>query len=487
MTMKRRAFLGSLGMAGVGGALLPRGLGQEVVAGTRDEKHWDARLAGMSLSELRKTLHQELFEVLLPFWDQHGIDHEHGGVMCSLDYDGTLINSNKLMWFQGRAIWIYSFLYNNFGQNPQHLEIARKTKDFVLKHGAQNDGWWAELLSREGKVLTPFGGDIEGIYFIAEGLQEYAVAAHDNQARDLALTLLKKLFAYFNRPEFRYAGPDFPELKPGGPCVRPQGTWMLNLNIATQMLKRWDDPEITAIAEHATDAIVNHHFNPEIGLNTEMLYFDFSRPPGEERKSRICHGIEVLWMVMDEANRRKDSALWNTCAERMHHHLDAGWDQIYGGISQWLNVDQGGYQWPPETPVGTNFAFGFTGEYNYMKTLWGMNEVMVGCLNVFERTEADWAAKYFGLAYQIINEKFSQKKRGLPGYTLFTDRRFTPQPHVARQDNYHPLRQPMLNLLTLDRMLEKSSTAGLPRDWRTPEYSGDPTVRRKNHEVLVAV
>jgi N-acylglucosamine 2-epimerase len=458
MTMKRRAFLGSLGIAGVGSSLLPGVLDQAIVTGSETPRA-NVQLAGMSLPELRKTLHDELFNVLLPFWDKYGVDHEYGGVMCSLDYDGTLMNSDKLMWFQGRAIWIYSFLYNNFGQNPRHLEIARKTKEFVLKYAPQKDGWYAELLSREGKVIKPFGGDIEGIYFIAEGLQEYAVAAQDNEARHLALTLVKKLFRYFNRPEFRYAGPDFPNLKPDGPCVRPQGTWMLNLNIATQILKRWNDPEIAEIADHAADAIFNRHYNPEIGLNTEMLYFDFTRPPGEERKSRVCHGIEVLWMVMDEANRRGDSSMWNACAERMHRHLDAGWDRIYGGICQWLNVDEGGYQWPPETPVGTDFAFRFIGEYNYMKTLWGMNEVMVGCLNVFERTGADWAAKYFDLAYHVIKEKLSQKLRGLPGYTLFTDRRFTSHDHVARQDNYHPLRQPMLNILTLDRMIKKSNSA----------------------------
>ena len=64
-----------------------------------------------------------------------------------------------------------------------------------------------------------------------------------------------------------------------------------------------------------------------------------------------------------------------------------GWDDIYGGMAQWVNVSQGGYEWPPETPVGTNFSFRFVGEYNYMKTLWGMNEVLVATLRVFERTK----------------------------------------------------------------------------------------------------
>jgi len=205
------------------------------------------------------------------------------------------------------------------------------------------------------------------------------------------------------------------------------------------------------------DAIMNRHYNPDIGLNTEMLYSDFSRPKEEAQKSRFGHCVEALWLVMDEAIRRKDDGLWKTCAERIHHHLDVGWDYIYGGLSQWINVDHPCYQWPPELPPGTTLELHFAGEYEYMKSLWAQNEVLVATLNVFERTGAEWAASYFGMARQIINEKFSQKLRGHPaGYVLFGDRRITPEPHVGRQDNYHPLRQLMFNILTLDRMIRRA-------------------------------
>jgi hypothetical protein len=56
------------------------------------------------------------------------------------------------------------------------------------------------------------------------------------------------------------------------------------------------------------------------------------------------------------------------------------------------------------------------------------------------------------MAQNVIDEKFSRKRFGQPGYMLFADRRMVQQPHVRRQDNYHPPRQLMLNLLTLERM-----------------------------------
>ena len=408
----------------------------------------------MPLGDLRNELHDQLFNAVLPFWDKYGIDHENGGIMCSLDYGGGLARTEKMLWFQGRAIWVYSFLYNHFQKDPHYLEIARQTKDFLYDHALQPDGWWAEVLSREGKVLRPFSGDTEGMYFIADGLQEYAAATGDESAREAGLELYKKLFRYFNNPDFRYRGADFEYLWNLDRAVRPQGLWFLNLNIATQILKRGNDAEIAAAADTCVDAILRRHFHPEIGLNTEMLYFDFTRPKEEEYKVRFGHSIEALWMLMDEADRRGDRALWETCAERIRRHIDAGWDHIYGGLMQWVNVDQGCYVWPKETPPGTSVEYQFAGEYEYMKTLWGLNEVMIATLKVFARTRAEWAAHYYSLAYQLVKENFSQKSRGYPaGYTLFADRRMTPQPHVARQDNYHPIRWLMLNLLTLDAML----------------------------------
>ena len=113
------------------------------------------QLAGMGLAELRQSLYDELFQVCLPFWDKHGIDHENGGVMCGLDYDGTRVNTEKMLWFQGRAIWVYSFLYNHFGKNPQFLEVARKTKEFVFTHAFKKTGGGRNSCRGKGKSCGP--------------------------------------------------------------------------------------------------------------------------------------------------------------------------------------------------------------------------------------------------------------------------------------------------------------------------------------------
>ena len=442
--MNRRVFLSSAGLAavpalvGCSGSRAPQ----------RNSVDQGPKLAEKTLPELRARYWSDLFDSVLPFWEQHGVDKEYGGVLCFLDYDGTRVNTDKFLWFQGRAIWIYSYLYNNFGDR-KHLEIASNIKQFVYDNARGADGWWAELLSREGKVLRPFSGDVYGMYFVVEGLQEYAAAAGDEGAMQTAVDLFLKLNTFIEQPDFHHPGTP-------SPGVRPQGFWMVNLRIATQILQRIEHPEIESIAERSVEAIVEKHFNPDIGLNNEHLHYDFSRVEGEERKCLFGHSIENYWMVMDEALRIDDQALWDVCADRIHRHLEIGWDHVFGGLMHMVNVDAGGYTWPPDRPVGTDYDFRFIGEYHYMKAMWALTEVLIATLNVYERRQLEWASRFFGLAQAAIDEKFSMASEGLAGYVLFGDRQVTRHPSVARQDNYHPPRQLMLNIQSLDRMLTLS-------------------------------
>lgn len=440
-SLKRRTFLGSAGAAG------PL---RQTAEAWPDAPPPGTELAGVPLVQWRRRFHDELFGSLLPFWATHGIDHQFGGVMHSLDYDGTLVAANKLSWFQGRAIWVYSFLYNHFERDPAYLEVARQAKNFLLKNAPQPDGWWAEEFARDGTVLRPFHGDLYGMYFAAEGLQEYAWAAKDDESRELAFQLMRKLRRRIEEPGFLCMDTEVPG-------QRTQGLWMVTLNTARQMTARWPDAELQALLDEAIDNVVNRHYNPEIGLNNEVLNRDFSRPKDHASRCLLGHSVETLWMIAEEALRRGDRKLWDTCAERIHKHLDVGWDHVFGGFSEWVNVDQGGFVWPVFTPVGTSLVFRFVGEFFYLKPLWALHEILVATLNVFEQTGAGWAARYFGMAQRLIEEKYSMKQQGLPGSMLFADRRMTRPPHTARQDNYHPLRQLMLNLLTLDRMIGRGS------------------------------
>jgi mannose/cellobiose epimerase-like protein (N-acyl-D-glucosamine 2-epimerase family) len=394
-----------------------------------------------SFEQLRDRYRRELFDEQLSFWDRCGIDHELGGFCCSLGYDGTRVNDEKFVWFQGRGLWVYSFLYNNLKADPAHLEAARKTKDFLLTHAPQPDGSWASKLSRDGRPLAP-ESDFYGRYFAIEGLYEYSHAAKDEHAHDTALAMFKELFRR--------------ETAGDAAGLVTQGFWMVNVNIARQILERETDGEVAAIAEASIEAVIHKHFNPDYGLNNENLDRNFTRSTEEATKCNLGHSVETLWMVMLEGQRKGDDRLQQVCAERIQHHVNVGWDWVYGGLAMWINVDQGGYEWPVENVPGTDLEFRSVGEYNYTKSLWALDEVLVACLLILEQGAAPWAAQFRVEAQKAIDEKFSMKEvAGQPTYVLFSDRRITRPARSVRQDNYHRLRALMMNLLTLERIVRR--------------------------------
>lgn len=104
----------------------------------------------LSLQKLQDRYHSDLFDDFIPHMDQFVIDHQNGGFMCSVDIsNGKQVNSNKTAWFEGRGMWTYSFLYNHFGKNPKYLEVARKSKDFILKLQPKDNSFWTSSFDRE--------------------------------------------------------------------------------------------------------------------------------------------------------------------------------------------------------------------------------------------------------------------------------------------------------------------------------------------------
>ena len=103
-----------------------------------------ATLAGMSLEKLLEDYHHNFFNRYLPFWEKGGIDRETGAVMCILNDDGSVAEDEVFNWCQGMALWVYSFLYNNFGRDTRFLKIAERICNFMVKYMKAENGTWYE-------------------------------------------------------------------------------------------------------------------------------------------------------------------------------------------------------------------------------------------------------------------------------------------------------------------------------------------------------
>lgn len=395
-------------------------------------------IAGMSLEQLRDRYKAELFQDFLPNMDKYAIDHEYGGVMCNLDVrSGKLTNTEKTAWFVGRGLWVYSFLYNNLERNPHYLEIARKSKDLLLKIMPTDDSFWAQKFTREGKPLTG-PGDIYGSLFPAEGLFEYAKASGEKEYRKLAKKIIFDCLARYDEPDymFSYGTTGYYQGAPDIMGPRINGHWMIFLSLSTQMLTLEPDPDLEMLAKRCVNAIMEHHLNPKFGLINEVLNHDFSIPDnGYAEFSIVGHGLETTAFVMFEAARLKDEKLFNLSRTAFKKHVNVAGDAVYGGnFDDLLDVDK--YTWS-------------TG-----KALWCQQEVLKAALFLIENTNDDdgWAQRTFAGTDRFIHEKYFTpgNKFWYPG----GDRRMM-NPQLDLLEHYHHSRHLMLGLLSLERMIKR--------------------------------
>jgi len=395
-------------------------------------------LAGMPLERLREEIRHELFQQFVPFMNRYVIDHEQGGFQCQLNPDGTHPDNDKNTWFQGRGLWVYSYLYNHFGHDPEYLAVARKTFDLIMRSKPSGkDQMWPAKLSREGKPLTAPQMTIGADVSIAEGLAEYSKATGDIQFWNLAKEILLKCVRQYDRPDYapnvvaQYHGP-----KPVNfPGARTQGVAMILTGTITQVLEMHPDAELERIIGNCVDAVINRHFNPEFQLNNELLNHDYSRPANELAQFVYTgHCIETLAIILFEAVRTQNGNLFRTAAERLQRHVEVAWDEVYGGAFRSLNnVDED--------------------HWEVNKVLWAQEETLNGCLLVIDYAGAPWARELYARTYHYIRSTYYVPRWSYSFWISGGDRKVTVQPNLERVEHYHHPKNLMHSLLVLDRLI----------------------------------
>ena len=396
-------------------------------------------IGGKTLTELRDLYRYDLFDDFIPFHDKYVIDHEYGGFIVSIDRDGTMLASDKYARYLGRGLFTYGYLYNNLDNNPKHLETLRKAVEFTLRHKPSGDNLWPEKFSREGKLLKGPTNRIYEDLFVANGLSEYAKAVGDDTYWSMAKDLLLKCLKIYDRPDYPPAEKDIFTSIDGisVPAPRIQGHWMCLMDQATGMLEYKEDPDVEEVAARSVDAVLNHHFNPEYRLNNEVINHDLSRVDNPLADYvDMGHCTETSWMAMYEAVRRKDRALFDLAAQRLKRHAEVAWDDVYGGLLHTLyNVNDN--------------------VWDTMKAQYLQAEMLVGAFCVIEHTGAEWAKELFTRLYTYVRDKFPLKQYGYPLWIDYADRWVTFEPHTGRAENFHHPRHLMLNLLSIERMIER--------------------------------
>ena len=113
-----------------------------------------SRIGDTSIEELREFHRKELFNEYIDLWKKSGIDWQNGGTFPEANPEGdTTKSTDKEMYYQGRALWVFSYLYNHFGKDEYFLKAARATRNFVVKYCRDEKGYWISRFTRDGKKI----------------------------------------------------------------------------------------------------------------------------------------------------------------------------------------------------------------------------------------------------------------------------------------------------------------------------------------------
>ena len=319
-----------------------------------------------------RTCRDELLGNIMPFWMKNGWDRKNGGVYTCLDRDGTLMDSTKSVWFQGRFGWMTAYAYNHVKKDRRWLEASRSCCEFLEKYCFDSDGRAFFEVTAGGTGLRK-RRYVFSECFAAIAYAEYSLASGDKAWGRKALELFKRIRKFTANPK-RWMPPKYE------PALEAQGhsLTMILINVANVLKQISDDPVLDRQITESIDLLTKYFIHPEFKALLETV-----GPNGEfidtlaGRVINPGHCIETSWFLMDVAVARGDKALLKTALKVLDWSWAWGWDGKYGGIISFKdcrNLPPQCYEqdmkfwWPQcETIIATAYAYKLTGNARYMK------------------------------------------------------------------------------------------------------------------------
>jgi len=314
---------------------------------------------------------KDLTENIMPFWMKYGLDRENGGVYTCVDRDGSLMDTTKSVWFQGRFAFICSFAYNNVEKNQEWLDAAKSTLEFIEKHCFDEQGHMYFSVTAEGKPLRK-RRYVFSETFAAIAMSEYALATGDQHWAKRAIQVFEDTQRFLATPGFLPAKFEADVKLQGHSIV------MILINVGSCIRKVVDDPKLTQQIDESIEKLKKYFIHPEfkclletVGENGEFVDTNMTRTinPG--------HCIETSWFIMEEAKLRGwDKPMLDMALQVFDWSWDWGWDKQYGGIINFRdckNLPSQDYSqdmkfwWPQcETIIASLYAYLGTGDEKYL-------------------------------------------------------------------------------------------------------------------------
>lgn len=323
------------------------------------------------LDKCAKTYRNDLINNIMPFWLRNGLDTVNGGVYTCLDRDGSVMDTTKSVWFQGRFGFIAAFAYNNIENNPDWLEASKSCIDFIEAHCFDTDGRMFFEVKADGTPLRK-RRYVFSECFAAIAMSEYSIASNDPEYARKALDLFKNIRRFIKTP-----GILEPKYLPTQPAIGHSITMIL-INTAARIREAIQDPVLDEQIDESIQTL-KLFIHPEFKALLETV-----TPEGElidtcsGRTINPGHCIETAWFLLEEAKYRGwDKELVKMATTILDWSWEWGWDKEYGGIINFRdcrNLPSQDYAqdmkfWWPQTEaiIATLYAYEATKDPKYLE------------------------------------------------------------------------------------------------------------------------
>ncbi len=286
----------------------------------------------VQIKKLAEQYKHELLDNVVPFWLKNSRDTE-GGYFTCLNRDGSVFDTDKFMWLQGRQVWMFSMLYNKVEKRQEWLDFALHGAHFMEKYGRAKDGTWYFSLTREGKPLIHpynifsdcFATQAFGQLFKATGEQRYA---------DIALTTFYSILERIHNPKRHWS-----KAVEGTRPLKNFALPMILCNLSLEIEHLLPPKVVDDLIKGCIHEVMEVFYDEKTGLILENVAPDGSFVDCfEGRHLNPGHVIEAMWFIMDLGERLGDKALIERAKDLTLRHIEYGWDKDYGGIFYFLDI-----------------------------------------------------------------------------------------------------------------------------------------------------
>jgi N-acylglucosamine 2-epimerase len=276
---------------------------------------------------------KELLENVMPFWLSNSKDPVHGGYFTCLNRDGSVYDTDKFMWLQGREVWCFSYLYKQVEQKKEWLDMALHGARFMERYGRDAGGNWYFSVTADGKPLVqPY--NIFSDCFATMAFASLDKAQPNERYKKIAIDTFQNIL----KRQHNWKG-QYNKAYPGTRQLKNFSLPMILCNLALELEHILGKEKVDEFIPTVVHEVMDVFYQPELGLILENVYEDGSFCDSfEGRLLNPGHAIEAMWFIMDLGKRRNDEALIKKATEIMLQTLEYGWDKEYGGIFYFLDV-----------------------------------------------------------------------------------------------------------------------------------------------------